>query len=98
MPLPPKIRNIVLVNAFLGLLYLLSDYENWQLVNNWFYNGVRGSTWVVIIIIPHLEPNFPGVLISILNIPLVLFFLLIMVNLYFIIKLQKSKDVELAQR
>jgi hypothetical protein len=67
-------------------------------VDNWS-NWCIGTSWTPIFITANLNPNTfhpPGVYPNILNISFLLFWVILAVNLYFIISLQKSKETKQA--
>ncbi len=83
----------IFVNLILGLLFVVSNYYVWFNVNKW--NGMNiASIWDLFSITPYRIPNTPQVQMPInplLNVPFMLFWVVIAVNLYFIIKLGRVK-------
>lgn len=91
-----QLKLMILVNALLGLLYVISSYVLWMDINQWS-NWNIASDWSPILITPHRIPNVPTVqmpILSLWNIPFILFWVILAVNLYFIIKLQRSKETK----
>ena len=92
-----KLRTVIIVNVFLILFFVYSNYGIWSEFNSqgglgtsglgpvWIERAVSGAfidgQWIAI-----------GGSIMILNWPFWLFFISTAVNLYFIVKLVKSKQ------
>jgi hypothetical protein len=96
-----QLKVIVLVNIVIAVLFCHFNYGNWVLLNDervglpiksewgpiWIYVQPRTS---MIAREPNQMPDFTSVMFP--NYPLMLFLLSTILNLYFIIKLQKSKE------
>ncbi len=82
----------ILVNVIIAVFFVVSNYYVWFNVNKW--NGMNiASIWDLFSITPYRIPNTPQVQMPInplLNVPFMLFWVVIAVNLYFIIKLPKK--------
>jgi len=96
-----QLKIIVLVNIVIIVLFCYFNYGNWVLLNDervglpirseWSPIWIRVSTRTSLIPRePNQPPNFSSVIFP--NYPLILFWFSTMINLYFIIKLQKSKE------
>ncbi len=84
------------VNAVLGLSYVISSYWIWAEVDKWSKWNIA-SIWTPISIIPYRIPNTAQVQMPILplwNFPFMLFCVILAVNLYFILRLQKTKQTK----
>ena len=97
-----QLKLMVLVNVLLGLLFIVSDYFLWSFISweNWSYNGAVPS-WSPLYITPTYQPPIeprPYIVsptpVPHLNIPFLLFLAMFAANLYFIIKLGKSKEAK----
>ena len=96
-----QLKVIVLVNIVIAVLFCHFNYGNWILLNDENVGLPIKSEWSPIWIhvsprvnmIPR-EPNQPPDYTSVMfpNYPLMLFWLSTIINLYLIIKLQKSKE------
>jgi len=96
-----QLKIILLVNIVIAVLFCWFNYGNWTLLNDENVGLPISSEWSPIWIhvsprvsmIPR-EPNQPPDYTSVLfpNYPLMLFWLSTIINLYLIIKLQKSKE------
>jgi hypothetical protein len=96
-----QLKIIVLVNIVIAVLFCHFNYGNWTLLNDervglpiksewgpiWIHMQPRTS---MIAREPNQMPDFTSVLFP--NYPLMLFWLSTILNLYFIIKLQRSKE------
>jgi len=96
-----QLEVIVLVNIVIALLFCHFNYGNWILLNDERVGLPIKSEWSPIWIHvqpktsmiarePNQMPDFTSVMFP--NYPLMLFWLSTILNLYFIIKLQKSKE------
>jgi hypothetical protein len=89
---------MILANVLLGAVYLLLSFNLWNIVNNWLNYGV-GSEWSPLIIhyaiikLPQPYPSLPTVRDQ-YNSPFILFFITLVVNIYFIIRLGRSKETK----
>lgn len=96
-----QLKVIVLVNIVIAVLFCHFNYGNWILLNDENVGLPIRSEWSPIWIhvsprvslIPR-EPNQPPDYSSVMfpNYPLMLFWLSTILNLYFIIKLQRNKE------
>ena len=82
----------IIVNIVLGLFYLYSNVFVWNYFNQWDGTGYR-IVWSPIFITPHTisEMGLPSGLHSLPNVPFFLFWVILAINLFFIIKLGGSK-------
>ena len=96
-----QLKLILLVNIVIAVFFCHFNYGNWTLLNDEKVGLPIRSEWGPIWIHvspkvsliprePNQPPNYSSVLF--LNYPLMLFWLSTILNLYFIIKLQKSKE------
>jgi hypothetical protein len=86
-----KHKVMLSVNALLGLLYVVSSYWIWAEVEKWFKWSIA-SNWTPFLIYPYRNPDLPQlqmVIPPLLNFPFILFCVILAVNLYFIIRLQR---------
>jgi hypothetical protein len=101
-----QLKVIILVNIIIAALFFYFNYGNWTLLNDENVGLPISSEWGPIWIHvsprtsliprePNQPPNFTSVIFP--NYPLMLFLLSTIMNLYFIIKLQKSKEPKTAQ-
>lgn len=91
-----QLKYMLSVNALLGLLYVISSYYIWVEVNKWTVWKV-GSNWSPILIYPIRNPDLPQVQTIILplwNLPFILLWVILGVNVYFIIRLQRNKETK----
>jgi len=93
-------KLMILVNVVLGFLYVVSDYALWNIVGgtSWRFYGAVAS-WSPLYVTPtyyppiQQRPYIPNAMpVPLLNIPFLLFWVMFAVNLYFIIKLGRSKE------
>jgi hypothetical protein len=90
------VKYAVVANIVLSLLYVVSSYVIWMDLNQW-RNWNIASNWSPILITPYRIPDTPTVqmpVFPLLNFPFILFWVILAVNLYFIVKLQKSKETK----
>ena len=96
-----QLMIILLVNIVIAVLFCCFNYGNWTVLNDERVGlPIRsewGPVWIhvqpktnMIAREPNQMPDFTSVLFP--NYPLMLFWLSTILNLYFIIKLQKSKQ------
>jgi hypothetical protein len=86
------VKYAIITNVVLGLLYVFSSLYLWDRVNSWLGGG-SGSMWSAFQIT--LSENWHMVPITpIPNFPFWLFWVTIAINIYFIIKLQSSKEAK----
>ena len=91
-----QFKLIILANVMLALLYVVSSYIIYVDINQWSKWNIA-SIWTPILVTPYHIPNTPQVQMpvgSAWNLPFMLFWVILAVNLYFIIKLQKSKETQ----
>jgi hypothetical protein len=95
-----QLKVIILVNIVVAVLFCYFNYGNWTLLNDERVGLPIHSEWGPIWI--HVQPkpigtsdSFTSVIFP--NYPLMLFWLSTIMNLYFIIKLQKTKETKPAQ-
>jgi hypothetical protein len=91
-----QFKLMIMVNALLGLFYVISSYWIWAEINKWVKWNIA-SNWTPILIYPYRIPNTPQVqmaLSPLWNFPFILFLVIIGVNVYFIIRLQRSKETK----
>jgi hypothetical protein len=90
------LKLMLIINIFLSFLYAYSSLGLWYTVNQWS-NWYIASNWSPIFITPRFVPSLPMVQTPIprlWNSPFILFWVILAVNLYFIIKLQGSKETK----
>jgi hypothetical protein len=89
------VKYAIITNVVLGLLYVFSSLYLWDRVNSWLGGG-SGSMWSAFqITLYPLSENWHMVPITpIPNFPFWLFWVTIAINIYFIIKLQSSKEAK----
>ena len=89
-------KLMIIVNALMGLLYVVSSSWIWTEVDKWVKWNIA-SDWTPLIIYPYHIPNTPQVLMPIFplwNFPFIIFCVTLAVNLYFIVRLQRSKETK----
>ena len=88
------VKLAIVTNSILSLLFVLSNYVIWDSFNRW---QVTFSRWnpIAIVYTPGEYQNGYHAIVSgqfmILNLPFWIFWVLMVANLYFVFKLQKSK-------
>jgi hypothetical protein len=90
------VKYAIATNVFLSLLYVLSSYFIWSELDRWTVWNIS-SKWSPILITAYRIPNVSTVLMPVgplLNLPFILFLVMVAANLFFIIRLQKSKETE----
>ena len=87
------VKYAIITNLVLSLLYVFSNLYLWNEVNNWLGGG-SGSMWSAFqITLYPLSENWHMVPITpIPNVPFWLFWVTIAINMYFMIRLQSSKE------
>jgi hypothetical protein len=93
-----NLRWIIMVNVILSLLYVFSNVVLWSIVNSWIFFNFA-SEWSPIFIMYHYLPGgiLPPVAHSVyplFNLPFWIFWVAIGVNLYFYLKLQRSRETK----
>jgi hypothetical protein len=87
------VKYAIITNIALSLVFVLSNYSIWANVNKWTHWNIA-STWSPIRIEAYRIPDMPTVLMPVgplWNLPFLLFWVMLIVNLYVIFKMQKSK-------
>jgi hypothetical protein len=87
-----QFKLMIIVNAFLGLLYVISSYSIWAEINRWGHWNIT-SIWSPILITAYRIPNLPTVQMPVgplWNFPFILFWVILGVNIYFIVRLQRG--------
>jgi hypothetical protein len=87
------IRNAILLNAFLSLIYVLSSVTIWYFIGT-LTQQQFGSIWNPLYVQAYRFPSTPSPDISavIWNLPFLAFWLMPIANLYFIIKVAREKS------
>ncbi len=89
------LKRVILVNAVLSLLFVVSNLYIWSIISWWSTVGIA-SNWSPIAVSAYFYSGFtdPPTLATfpMLNLPFMLFWVMLAVNLYFIIILQRSKE------
>jgi len=89
-----QLKIMVLVNASLGLLYVISSYWIWTELDKWAKWNIAAN-WNPLSIIPYHIPNTPQIQMPIsplYNLPFIIVCLMLVINLYFVFQLQRSKE------
>jgi hypothetical protein len=89
-----KHKVMLLVNALLGLFYVVSSYWIWAELDKWVKWNIA-TNWTPILIYPYRIPNTSQIQMPISplwNVPFILFCVIFGVNVYFIVSLQRSKE------
>jgi hypothetical protein len=86
-----QFKLMFLVNVVLGLLFAYSNYYIWNVLNN-----IRGlsfgyTNWSALLI--QVDTGM-GFLTPIINFPFIIFWVLLITNLYFIYRLERSKEAK----
>ena len=88
-----QLKIVIFVNVLLSLLFVVSNCSIWVEVKQWSLWNIA-SVWSPIYITPYRIPNTPQVQMPILplwNIPFALFWVAMAVNLYFVVRLLRTK-------
>jgi hypothetical protein len=89
-----QFKAVIIANGLVSLLFVLSSYSLWNNVNQWNTWNI-GSIWSPWLIESYRNPDLPTVQMPVgpeWNVPFMLFWVMLAVNLYFIIKLQRTKS------
>ena len=89
-------KYAIVINIFLSLLFVMSSYFIWTEVNQWSAWNVA-SKWSPILITAYHIPDTPQVQMPmgpLWNFPFILFWVILVVNLYYIVTLQRSKETK----
>jgi hypothetical protein len=87
------VKIAIVTNIALSLLFVLSNYFIWTNLNQWTRWNIA-SIWSPILIEAYRIPDMSTVQMPVgplWNVPFLLFWIMLAVNLYFILKLQRSK-------
>jgi hypothetical protein len=90
------VKYEIITNIALSLLYVISSYLIWTDVSQWS-KWNTASIWSPLLITAYHIPNTPQVQMPVgpaWNLPFILFWVMLAVNLFFIVKLQKSKQTK----
>jgi hypothetical protein len=88
------VKYAIVTNVVLSLLFVFSNLYVWNKVNNWLGGG-SGSLWSAFqITLYPISENVMSPIIPVNNFPFWLFWVTIAINMYFIIKLQNSKEAK----
>lgn len=88
------VKYAIVTNIALSLLYVLSSYFLWIDVNQWIKWNIA-SVWSPILITAYRIPVAPTVQMPVgpaYNVPFMLFWVMLAANLYFMLKIAKSKS------
>ncbi len=88
-----QFKAVIIANGLVSLLFVLSSYFIWSNVNQWSRWNIA-SIWSPILIEAYRVPDLPTVQMPVgpeWNFPFMLFWVMLAVNLYFILKLQRTK-------
>jgi hypothetical protein len=91
-----KYKVMVLINALLGLLYVVSSYWIWAEVDKWVKWNIA-SNWTPILIYPYRISNTPQVQMTMTllwNFPFIIFCVMLVINLFFIVTLLRNKETK----
>jgi hypothetical protein len=94
-----KFKPMIMVNAFLGLFYVVSSYWIWAEINKWVKWNIA-INWTPFLVYPYRNPDLPQIQMPTLplwNFPFILFLVIIGVNVYFIVRLQKNRETKPAE-
>jgi hypothetical protein len=86
------VKYAIVTNITLSLLFALSSFYLWSEVNEWNRWNI-GSIWSPWFIASYRNPDLPTVQMPVgpeWNVPFMLFWVMLTVNLYFILKLQRA--------
>ncbi len=91
-------KIMILINASLGVLYILYSLDLWNTVRIWAHDG-SASEWSPLYVtyfnIKSPEPvHSQPYLYDRYNLPFILFCVILAVNIYFIIRLQRNKEAK----
>jgi hypothetical protein len=86
-----QLKLMLFVNAVLGLLFVYSDYYIWSLLNNTRALSVVNTDWSALLIQVDTGMDF---LTPIINFPFIIFWVLLITNLYFIYRLARNKETK----
>ena len=92
-------KVMIWVNVLLGVLYVLFSLDLWITVNQWVKLDVAAE-WSpltvkpVFDLMPFPTHSLPLSVIERYNVPFILFCVMLAVNLYFLIRLQRSKETK----
>jgi hypothetical protein len=93
-----NLRNIILINVLLILVFVGSDYFQWSTINGYTTKSNIEIVWNPLLIhwnnfvyVPNGN-NIPDGFVLFFNYPLVIFLFTVAVNLYFIYRIQRSKE------
>jgi len=86
------VKYAIITNVVLSLLFVFSNLYVWYTVNRWLSGG-SGSLWSAFqITLYPISENAMSPIIPVDNFPFWLFWVTIAINMYFIIRLQSSKE------
>jgi len=95
--MPRQLKVIILVNVVIAVFFCYFNWANWTLLNHeeaglpdLSIHSEWGPVWINVGPKP-FEPQYAEVMFP--NYPLMLFWLSTIINLYFIIKLEKTKKL-----
>ena len=88
-------KIMILVNVLIFVLFVAFDYGEVLTINEWSKATPVSIYWspIEISIFPQTNPPGTGSA-TLFNFPLILFFIAILANAYFIVKFQRSKETK----
>ena len=100
MPTLKHLRNVLIINFLLILVFFASDYFQWSTINSYttktnieiFWNPLI-IHWNNFVYVPNGN-NVPDGFVLFFNYPLAIFLLTIAINLYFIFRLSRNKETD----
>lgn len=90
-----QLKVIILVNVLIAVLFCYFNWANWTLLNDEEAGLPISSKWGPVWILVQPSPfGYGYTTVMFPNYPFMLFWLSTIINLYFLIKLQKSKETK----
>ena len=86
-----QLRTVIIVNALLGVLFVYSNYALWDTINGFRSMGWGKTDWTPLIVNVDTGMLVP---LPLINVPFILFWVLLITNLYFTVSLQRSKETK----
>ena len=93
-----QVKYMIIFNGFVGFLYFFANFDLWHRVNYWVLVDV-GSEWGPFFVsskylgVP-TTPSYSPIYDTQINSPFLIFFFLLAINLFFIIRIARSKETK----
>jgi hypothetical protein len=90
-------KLMIVFNLLFGLMYAFSSFQLWDYVNSWLHISIASRWSAFNVHFTFVGSGMPPPMAKFydqLNAPFILFWVILAINLYFIFRLQRSKETK----